>query len=911
LAKRRKTAVKRSGSKRPVRGAVSTRLSTEWYWEQDAELRFTHVEVPAGAPLEQRLAALIVGKRRWETGVHVEGGWDAHRRVLDAHKPFHDVLLWRDFEDGTRRYIITSGEPMYDEAGRFRGYRGVARDITEQKRSEQLLRLEHQITREFAAGGEVAAALKSALRAICESENWQLGRYVKVDEARGALVFGEAWGIPEPAVERYIEESRAMVYPPGHGLVGKVWQSGKPVWVPDLTGDPRVARPGLARDAGLRGALVVPVASEGRTSGIFIFHTYRIRQPDERLLQTMTVIGRQIAQLLKRAEAEAAMRESQDRLHSLVNLSSDWFWEQDTEYRFTRIEGRAVAGNDPAVLKRLIGARRWETGLQIAGDWDAHRADLEARRPFHDLAMSRVMSDGSIRHISVSGEPVFAADGTFTGYRGVGRDITAQTRDEQLLRLEHQVALLLSDAKDTVAGVKAVMRAVCEAEGWACGRFFRVDETAGELAFEYGWGTGGVAHTFLERSAGLRFKPGQGLAGIVWQSGEPLWSTDTSRDPRVMAKRLTDGTGIRGAFVFPVVSGGKRIAVLSFTSEAVRKPDERLLRAASVIGAQIGQFLQRKDAEDSLRESEARFRSLTQMSSDFFWESDGAHRITDMAHGPNYAGKLGKEKLLGKTAWEFPSAAPDEAGWERVRQAMEAHLPVRDFEFGRPLASGGTRYFSVSGDPYFAPDGRFMGYRGVGRDITEAVLARERIASLAYSDALTGLANRTSLGPTLEQAVERTRRRGSKLAGVFIDLDGFKEVNDLHGHDAGDRLLIELARRLRSQLRAGDPVTRLGGDEFFVVLEDVQQTGPVDSVARKLLSTILEPFDVGVSMPVRISGSIGISVFPDDAGDGATLVKHADMAMYAAKQAGKNGYRFFKEGPAANDPKTQASEKNA
>jgi diguanylate cyclase (GGDEF)-like protein len=95
------------------------------------------------------------------------------------------------------------------------------------------------------------------------------------------------------------------------------------------------------------------------------------------------------------------------------------------------------------------------------------------------------------------------------------------------------------------------------------------------------------------------------------------------------------------------------------------------------------------------------------------------------------------------------------------------------------------------------------------------------------------------------------------------------------------------------------------------VLEDVQQTGPVDSVARKLLSTILEPFDVGAGMPVRISASIGISVFPDDAGDGATLVKHADMAMYAAKQAGKNAYRFFMEGPAANDPKTESSEKKA
>src|SRR5262245_16565583 len=178
-------------------------------------------------------------------------------------------------------------------------------------------------------------------------------------------------------------------------------------------------------------------------------------------------------------------------------------------------------------------------------------------------------------------------------------------------------------------------------------------------------------------------------------------------------------------------------------------------------------------------------------------------------------------------------------------------------------------------------------------------------------DALPILDNRTSLFPALEKATERSRRRATRLAGLFLDFDGFKEVNDAHGHDAGDRLLVEAARRLKAALRSGDPVARLGGDEFFVVLEDIQDANPAERVAKKLLATLAEPYDVGGGKIVSISASIGISVFPDDAGDAATLLKHADAAMYAAKQAGKNAFRFFKSAPAANDGRADAQSEKA
>jgi diguanylate cyclase (GGDEF)-like protein len=118
-------------------------------------------------------------------------------------------------------------------------------------------------------------------------------------------------------------------------------------------------------------------------------------------------------------------------------------------------------------------------------------------------------------------------------------------------------------------------------------------------------------------------------------------------------------------------------------------------------------------------------------------------------------------------------------------------------------------------------------------------------------------------------------------------------VNDAHGHSAGDRILVEVSRRLRASLRASDLVARIGGDEFFVVLEDVQDSGTLEMVARKLLAELARPYELSSSEPAHISASIGISLHPDDASDAAALMKHADMAMYSAKQAGKNALRFY------------------
>ncbi|WP_394787630.1 EAL domain-containing protein [Rhodoferax sp.] len=220
--------------------------------------------------------------------------------------------------------------------------------------------------------------------------------------------------------------------------------------------------------------------------------------------------------------------------------------------------------------------------------------------------------------------------------------------------------------------------------------------------------------------------------------------------------------------------------------------------------------------------------------------------------------------------------------------------------------TGELRYIASRGESILDRNGKILRVWGVDQDITARKLTQQalesantemahsnaRLENIAHYDALTSLPNRVLLADRLQLAMVQSQRRSQSLAVAFLDLDGFKAVNDTHGHNMGDQLLIALAQRMKEALREGDSLARLGGDEFVAVMADLGDTSDCTPVLERLLRAAADPISIG-KVVLQLSASIGVTVYPQDNADADLLMRHADQAMYLAKQAGKNRFHMF------------------
>jgi diguanylate cyclase (GGDEF)-like protein/PAS domain S-box-containing protein len=589
-----------------------------------------------------------------------------------------------------------------------------------------------------------------------------------------------------------------------------------------------------------------------------------------------------------RAKPDPRAREGEERLNSLIALSSDWYWEQDENYRFTLFIGTAIdkTGLDS---QRMLGTFRWDGGALPLGDggsWDAHLATLAARQPFFDFIYYRADARHGPRYISASGQPVFDARGRFKGYRGIAKNVTERVQNERRLAVEHAVARLLADSNSIAEAAPPILRAIGEAFGWAGGARL-TPGAAGALACAETW-CGSVAAESLfvamQRAPARYALPG---------NGAPVWLADLAQadDFPYAAEALK--AGLPAVFAFPIKAGAQTAAVFAFFSTRIDKPDPELLRCAVDIGAQIGQFWQRTCAEEQLREIGERFQHMTELSSDWYWELDENHRFVLDTGNEHYRAAMTTNDALGKQLWDLPFVDVSDAQWASIKEAFAARRPFRD-EVLKRKAGVSVRYVNLSGRPFFDDNGRFKGYRGIGKDITEQKLAEERIHYVANHDSLTALPNRVMFSEILNHTLHSARRYNRRFAVLFIDLDRFKNINDTFGHDTGDALLKEMGRRLTQTLRVSDVVARLGGDEFVVLLQEAGDEKALSATARKILSALSKPVTL-LGQECRVTASIGICTFPDDAQDEQSLMKNADIAMYRAKDEGKNTFKFYSE----------------
>ncbi len=324
-----------------------------------------------------------------------------------------------------------------------------------------------------------------------------------------------------------------------------------------------------------------------------------------------------------------------------------------------------------------------------------------------------------------------------------------------------------------------------------------------------------------------------------------------------------------------------------------------------LIGNHVGELRRKVRAENAaLAESEARFKGLTELSSDWYWErdKDGYYTRFDSGRGRRVSTT---GTLVGKKVGEGQFEIEFEGGWDAFKALLDARKVYYDVVFKKRLEDGTMYFTSSSGMPVFGQNGEFQGYRGVSRDITEQRRAAKRIEYLATHDGLTGLPNRFLFNQLLSMALQAGRRQNQRFGVLFIDLDRFKEVNDSKGHHAGDALLKTVAARMKEALRAVDVVARVGGDEFAVLVQGVETGDQLAIVADKLLSVASQPVHLD-SEACEVSASIGIAIYPDHGEDEESLLRNSDDAMYLAKESGRNAYRFFTSGSGADGVKSES-----
>jgi diguanylate cyclase (GGDEF)-like protein/PAS domain S-box-containing protein len=479
---------------------------------------------------------------------------------------------------------------------------------------------------------------------------------------------------------------------------------------------------------------------------------------------------------------------------------------------------------------------------RVTREWDEA---LGLRRPL-ETQYRLLRGDGEYGWLHHSAVPVYDENGRLQGYLGSCTDITEQRSAElRALYKEREIR--------TLADNVPVLIAYYDREDLRC-RF-------ANRAYAQTWG---MDETSIVGKPLVEIIGEAGYAEIKPHvdrvlSGEVVTYERAIRDPRGQGK------------------------VLEVNLRPHRAPDGRPL-AAFVL---IHDITRHRLAEQRVRDSEERLRKFADASrAGIVFHDEG--RITDCNEALAQLTGYSAQELIGSEIIQYVAPEHRERALENVRTGYE-----RPYESEIVARDGSV--IPVEFEGRVMPLGDKVYRLSVVRDIRRRKQNEARIDFLAHHDQLTGLPNRALLRERLEFILASARRRGNRAAVLFIDLDNFKVVNDSLGHAAGDELLKVVAARLPAALRAVDVVSRHGGDEFLVVLPDVEDERAPIPVAEKILAAIGEPMLIE-GQSVTVSPSIGIAVFPRDGENVEELVKNADAAMYLAKERGRSNYQFFNKG---------------
>ena len=602
-----------------------------------------------------------------------------------------------------------------------------------------------------------------------------------------------------------------------------------------------------------------------------------------------------------RREAEVQLRvmetlkESQQRLQVIIDTSPSALVTADSGGVITGWNRKAEEifgwSHDEALGRTL-------TGTIIPGRYhDAHLRGLsrfvergEGRIVGKSVELAAIHRDGHEFPVEIS-VAATSRSGTKVAFVAFVNDISQRRVAERLRNVQFAVTRPLAGAGSWAEAAPQVLQGICETLSWSVGEFWVVDNDANVLRRQYDWHRPGKDLAFYEEAGrALTFARGVGLAGRVWATGRPSSIRDLASDRDAPRAAAATKAGLHTKFAFAVTNGRKVTGVIALFSNEIRTLDRGTLRVMAGIGSQIGQFIERRRAEEELRKSGDRIRAILDNVADGIVTVD--ERLVIRSYNP------AAERLFGY--------APDEViGKEFARLIAEPYRAELKPQLrgclranGREVSLGSHETSGLRKDDSTFPLEFNLGRLGpqrlvVGslRDVSDRKAETEALQYRALHDALTGMPNRTFLRERLEEAIRAGERELKPVGVLLLDLDGFKSVNDSLGHEAGDRVLQQVAQRMRSVLRKADTVARYGGDEFAVVPWGATDVPRAVVIAEKLLQAVDAPFTID-DQPVNINGSIGIAIFPQHADDADALMRRADVAMYAAKRA-RSGFSVY------------------
>jgi diguanylate cyclase (GGDEF)-like protein/PAS domain S-box-containing protein len=295
--------------------------------------------------------------------------------------------------------------------------------------------------------------------------------------------------------------------------------------------------------------------------------------------------------------------------------------------------------------------------------------------------------------------------------------------------------------------------------------------------------------------------------------------------------------------------------------------------------------------QDAVRESEERYRKLVELCPDGIALHVKGNLAFINTAGARLIGAADPALLIGKSVYSIIHADFKEMAQSRVRR-LESDSKTASWIEQKFVRLDGTVMDVEVASVNFSYEGQ-SAVQTIFRDITERKLVERRLKQLALYDTLTGLPNRTLFFDRIRQLLELTKRNSYILALLYMDLDHFKDVNDRLGHEVGDQLLVEAARRMTGCTRKADTVARMGGDEFIGICCKISAREDAKVVAEKIITALSQPFHIN-GHECRIGVSIGISLYPGDGDDVETLLNRADQAMYRVKTGGKGGYLLYR-----------------